>query len=151
MSPESPEDLLYLYHDDLFVLPVAPVDLPSGEGGFEKKVLLLFPDSHLTPETRAMLERMMTACGLQPSDYLMMGITGQNQIGAVLTERRPEKTLLFGVSLQGPGWTMQRPLNQAFRFSGMRFLPADPLPALLSSNEKKSALWQLGLKPFFNR
>jgi hypothetical protein len=148
MSPESPEDMLFLYKEDLYLLPDLQDAGPQGSG---KKVLALFPGTDLTPETQAMLERMMNACGLGPGDYHLQEVSLSHQVSSFLTRFKPEKAILFGIHLQGEGWQMQRPVNQAFRFAGMRFLPAESLGALLGSNEKKSALWQIGLKPLFDK
>lgn len=148
MSAESPEDMLYLYKEDLYLLRNMPDAATDGNG---KKVLVLYPVEDFTKEAGTMLERMMNACGLAPGDYLLQEVSPPQQVSAFLTHFKPEKAILFGINLQGEGWQVQRPANQAFRFAGMRFLPAESLGALIGSTEKKSALWQLGLKPLFNK
>lgn len=148
MSAESPEDMLYLYKEDLYLLGNLP-DATNEVNG--KKVLVLYPTEDFTTEAKTMLERMMNACGLGTGDYHLQAVSLPHQVRGFLSLVKPEKAILFGITLQSEGWQIQRPLNQAFRFAGMRFLLAESLGVLLGSNEKKSALWQIGLKPLFNK
>lgn len=149
MHKENLGELLHIYSEMLFE---QKDDMPKPAetlGGFGKKVMVLIGKTNLAADHKLMLDKMLAACNLLEADFLIINVT-QNQVLSCINHYHPRTLILFDLTLQNEAFAIRHTPYQPFKFAGMNVLIAEALSTIASSHDKKTALWNKGLKPLFN-
>lgn len=147
MGENNLTQLLHIF-DQEFYLPGKAEEPLQQQGSATAKVLVLALPGDLSEENRQMLSRMLKACLLTESDYVILP-SGADLVLPQIRQYQPGFVLLFGLNLESESFRSLKEKYKPFRFADKKFLLADPLGELAASPALKSALWTQGLKPLF--
>jgi hypothetical protein len=112
-------------------------------------VLSLALPKESAEETQLM--KLLQACQLQEQDYNLLFLQDDTRIAwHQLKDRLQVKTVvLFGVSPEQLGVSVQFMPYQVSRFNDCSWIPAGPVNQFMDNKDIKNHLWTYGLKPVF--
>ena len=142
-------DILHIYNEDLYISIPSFDRFKMSKGNFDKKILLLCLESDANDANLATLEKMMTSCKVQESDYGLVYVQHHEDALEALQQFKPEIAILFGLILKNNQLQINKTPYKPFRFHQMRLLQSDSLTLLNQKPELKVNLWNQGLKVLF--
>ncbi len=116
-----------------------------------KSVLILCTPFANGSAEEQQLYKMMAACKLESSQYVIFQINEGNVIAwhKIKEKYAPEIIFLFGIHPQQLGISSLFMLNEPNSFSECIWLPTLSLNNLENNREAKRHLWEKGMKPVF--
>jgi DNA polymerase III psi subunit len=149
MNPNKIAELLPIYDMELYPFDRQSVVLSNADENVEPVPVLIFLKPEDQNETsHGLLQKMMGACQLNPSQYSIQHIQAVEMM-YLIQKFQPETVLMFGILPESDAFHFDKPLNKPFRFGGRKFLITNTLKEIDGNQQLKAALWTSGLKPIF--
>ena len=97
------------------------------------------------------LNKILQACNLTPSDYNIIQFREDTQLAwHMIRDVLQVKTIiLFGVTPDQLGVSVQLMPYQVSRFNDCNWIPSGPVSQFMENKDIKQHLWAYGLKPVF--
>jgi hypothetical protein len=117
-----------------------------------RHVSVLVITSAITSETqRALLLRMIAACGLAATDFAIVELADNTPVAwyRLREATQARAVLLFGVPLPALGISVLLKACEPNRFDNALWIPAPALAILEQDAELRKQLWQQGMKLVF--
>lgn len=148
MGENNLTQLLHIYDQEFYLPGQAEESMPMATMEPVKVLVLANPDD-LSVEHRELLARMLKACLLAETDYVVLP-SDTDLLITHIRQYQPQYVIMFGLNLESPSFHAQKEKYKPFRFADKKFLLGDTLRDMAASPALKSALWTQGLKPLFN-
>jgi len=140
---------LIMYNELLITPDNEELSLPEPRGNFEKRILILSDIIEAESEEQVLLDKMITATGLNVSDIYHLSLAQNVSLTNYICKIKPERIICFGNQLDSASTVYSKRLYKVQLINDIQILNANFLSQICSSSPAKQALWN-GLKSMFN-
>ncbi len=141
------EQILSIYNETLYVTSDT-ADLPTVEGGFGKKILVLIHGEENNDANKETVSKIMGACKCTIDDYGIAAIDNPSQTIAIIVQHRPSFILSFDVGASNDVFKFMTSKYKLRQLFGVDIITSYNFAQMAVDATVKKELWAV-LKTYF--